>query len=84
MKLNRSEVDDGQRIILRTEAHDESEATRTLTTLIDQRPEGWRLKVASLKCPTDRGRRIHVHVELVSPEWVHERRSERSERQQGD
>ena len=52
-----------------------------LCDIIDSRPEGWRVRLASLKCPTDRGQRVSMQVEVVSPKWVADRRQSRRNKQ---
>ena len=73
--------DNGQRLVWSESAPSEAEAFERLVSLWEQIPEGYRLKVASLKCPTDRGRRVSLYLEVVSPEWVNSRRQERSQTQ---
>ncbi len=73
--------DDGQRLIYTGYEPSELAALGKLSDLWWQAPDGWRLHVASLRCPTDRGRRISLYLEVVSPEWVSARREKRAEKQ---
>lgn len=75
--------DDGQRLVYHETALSEAEALDRLVALCHNIPEGWRIRVASLRCPTDRGRRVSIYLEAVSPEWITDRRAKRSHRQGG-
>ena len=75
--------DNGQRLVWSESAPSEAAALANLVALWEEIPEGYRLKVASVKCPTDRGRRVSVYLEAVSPEWVTTRRLEREGRRGG-
>jgi len=81
MPLTRTAKDNGHRLVWSDSAASDAEALNRLVALWREIPEGYRLKVASVKCPGDRGRRVSIYLEAVSPEWVSARRMERAGRQ---
>ena len=77
-----SRKDNGNRLVWSESAPSEAEALDRLVALWREIPYSYRLKVASLKCPADRGRRVSIYLEAVSPEWVSARRLERAGRRE--
>jgi hypothetical protein len=74
-------LDSGERVRYRGAFADIDPAIDALIEIVDGRPEGWRVRIATLRCPTDRGRRVSLQVEMVSEEWVREQRERRREKQ---
>ena len=75
-------LDSGGRLRYRGSFSGIDDALEMLCEIVDTRGEGWRVRLAALRCPTDRGRRVSLQVEIVSPDWVSAHRERRSKRQQ--
>jgi len=71
-------LDAGRRRRYRGTAQSIEAALEAVSRVIEARPEGWRVRLATLRSQVDRGLRVSWQVELVSPEWVFARREVRS------
>ena len=70
-------LDDGDRVKLRGTHRDIDAAVEEIEMFIHSRPDGWRVRYATIQCNIERGNRIYTQAEVVSADWLLAKRARR-------